>query len=492
MNKHLSGIISTRRLPREYLNQKLNYDLAFPQLPDASPDPILITNTKAEIYYVNPAWEKLTGYRFQEVSGKNPRILNSGKTSVKVYKKMWESLLNGKSFSTDEICDRRKDGTEYQIHSTFFPIRKNHKNLYYVQIMHDITKRKFIEDILLFHDQILISMSEGVAIIKKSNKKFVYTNPAFERMFGYEADELLGKYVSVVNAPTKKSPEEKVQEIIDKLKKDSAWSGEVLHIKKDGTTFWCQTNISTFKHHTYGDVWIAVHQDITERKILEKQKDAFIGIASHELKTPITTLSAYTQILEKRLKGDTKNEYFLENIKVQTNRLLGLIDDLLNVSRIDSGKISLKIKPFNINALVKKIIVDFQYTTASHEFIHKGTIKQLVPGDENRIEQVIINLLSNAVKYSPQGKKVIVSLSSDKNYGTVAVQDFGLGIPKEDQAHIFERFYRTKEKDEGKVSGFGLGLYICSEIIKKHKGKIWVESEKGKGSTFNFSLPLSG
>jgi PAS domain S-box-containing protein len=482
--------MNTKKQVKHSLPLSLKKGIQFPQLPDASPEPILITNTKGEIYYVNPSWERLTGYTFQEVKGENPRILNSGKTSAKVYKKMWEALSSGKSYSTDEIWDKRKDGTEYQIHSTFFPISKNGKNLYYVQLMHDITLRKEKENILLFHDQILTRMSEGVAIINANNGKFVYTNPAFEQIFGYSKDELIGKYVAVVNAQTKKSPEEKAQEIIDKLNKENVWSGEILHVKKDGTKFWCQANVSSFRHHTYGEVWIAVHQDITDRKNLERQKDSFIGIASHELKTPITTLSAYTQILEKRLQGDTKNEYFLKNIKLQTNRLLGLIDDLLNVSRIDSDKITLKLEPFDLNALIKKVIVDFQYTTDSHAFIHKGNIKNTVIGDVNRIEQVIINLFSNAVKYSPQGKKVIISLSTDHTYGTVAVQDFGLGISKEDQPHVFERFYRTKEKDEGKVTGFGLGLYICSEIIKKHKGKIWVESNIGKGSTFYFSLPL--
>jgi len=340
--------------------------IQFPQLPDASPDPMLITDTKGNIYYVNPAWEKLTGYAFDEVKGKNPKLLNSGKTPKKIYKKLWEALSKGKSISKEEIIDKRKDGTEYQIHSTFFPIRKNNKNLFYVQALYDITKQK----------------------------------------------------------------------------------------------------------------------------VLERQKDSFIGIASHELKTPITTLSAYTQILEKRLQNDPQNVYFLNNIKVQTNRLVNLIDDLLNVSRIDSGKLELHVKEFDLNTLINKIIVDFQYTTDTHEIVKDGDVQLNVICDENRIEQVLVNLLTNAIKYSPTANKVIIHPFLSKRHAIVAVQDFGLGITKKDQPHIFERFYRTQDKEEGKVSGFGLGLYIANEIIKKHKGKIWVESEKGKGSTFFMSLPV--
>ncbi len=233
-------------------------------------------------------------------------------------------------------------------------------------------------------------------------------------------------------------------------------------------------------------------EDITERKGLDSQKSEFIGIASHELKTPITTMKSFAQILQKRLSksGDKSNTYILSNINIQADRLTALINDLLNVSNIEAGRLTLAKKKFDLNALIKKIVIDYQYTIDSHTISKEGDVKESVYGDEGRIEQVLSNLIANAIKYSPDADRVIIRIASDRQNATITVQDFGFGIAKKDTARIFEQFYRTSDKDKNNVSGFGLGLYISSEIIKRHKGKIWVESTRGKGSTFIFTLPL--
>jgi PAS domain S-box-containing protein len=465
----------------------------FPQIPNASPDPILITNPKREIYYVNPAWEQLTGYTFEEVKGKNPRFLNSGKTPKSLYTRLWKSLLQGKPFSTDAIHDRRKDGTEYQIHSTFFPIKSKNKNIYYVQVMYDITANNIYQKALQESEeklQLIINNTNGHAIYMLDKYgKIVSWNRGAERLLGYTSHEVLGKPFSMfftVDEIKQKKP----QRVIAIATKKGRNEDKGVRLKKDGTLLWTDTVLCAVRGKRGAlKGFVEITRDITKQRAVDQQRDAFIGIASHELKTPLTTLSAYTQILEKRLKGDKKNEYFVKNIKLQTTRLLGLIDDLLNVSRIDSGKLELNLQAFDLNQLVNKIIVDFQYATETHKILQKGTIKKNVVGDENRIEQVVINLLTNAIKYSPNAKEIIVHLSSDNNHAIIGIQDFGLGIVKEDHHNIFKRFFRTKKKESG-VSGFGLGLYISKEIIKRHKGKIWLVSKQGLGSTFFFSLPL--
>ncbi len=246
------------------------------------------------------------------------------------------------------------------------------------------------------------------------------------------------------------------------------------------------------KFYKDGENILLAIEDITDRKDIEKQKDLFIGIASHELKTPITTMKGYAQILEKRLslRGDSKDTYLIQNINKQTDRLTSLINDLLNTSKIQAGKLVLEKKKFDLDAVVAKAIVDFQYATETHQIIKEGEIKEQVYGDQSRIEQVLVNLITNAIKYSPNADKVIVRLATDKKNAIVSVQDFGFGITKKDQEKVFERFYRTGDKKEMNVAGFGLGLYIAAEIVKGHYGKIWVESTKGKGSTFYFTLPL--
>jgi signal transduction histidine kinase len=234
---------------------------------------------------------------------------------------------------------------------------------------------------------------------------------------------------------------------------------------------------------------------------IDRRRDEFVSIASHELKTPVTAIKAFAQILEKRLRQtkDTKNTYFVENINKQTDKLTLLINDLLDVSKIQAGKLAYNRKEFDFDSVLKKIIVDFQYTTETHEIINEGQTRKKVIGDADRIAQVLINLLSNAIKYSPESDKVIVRSTANNGMITVSIQDFGIGIPKEKQSRIFDRFYRVSESDNGKT-GFGLGLYISSEIIRRHNGRIWVESPshaptKGKGqatggSTFYFSLPV--
>jgi len=233
-------------------------------------------------------------------------------------------------------------------------------------------------------------------------------------------------------------------------------------------------------------------EDITDSKDVEKQKDMFIGIASHELKTPITTLKSYAQILEKRLtqNGESKDTYLVQNICKQTDRLTNLINDLLDTSKIQAGKLTLEKKRFDLQALVSKTIEDLQQVTESHRIIKEGEIRELVYGDQSRVEQVLVNLITNAVKYSPKANSVTVMLASDTENAIVSIRDTGFGIAEKDQDKVFERFFRAADKREKNVAGFGLGLYIAAEIVKGHGGKLWVDSTLGKGSTFHFTLPL--
>jgi signal transduction histidine kinase len=234
-------------------------------------------------------------------------------------------------------------------------------------------------------------------------------------------------------------------------------------------------------------------QNAHERlKILDKQKDEFIGMASHELKTPITSIKAYSQVLYKQFQSSKDNSTLsmLENVNAQADKLTYLINDLLNISHIEAGKFELKFNKFNFNKLLKRTIENIQYTTNTHKIIAEGTIASDITADESKIEQVLSNLLTNAIKYSPKANKVKVSVTKQNKHLLVSVQDFGEGISNSNLEKIFDRYYRVKNKQGGNISGFGLGLYISAEIIRRHKGTLNVESALGKGSTFYFILPL--
>jgi signal transduction histidine kinase len=190
-------------------------------------------------------------------------------------------------------------------------------------------------------------------------------------------------------------------------------------------------------------------------------------------------------------KKDEKSSVVLEKMDRQINKLTMLIGDLLNLARIQTGRFEFRNEYFAIDDLLKETVESLQGTTEKHRIKIQGKTKKKVYADRDRVSQVLINLLTNAIKYSPKADRIIVHSKTDRNNVTIAVQDFGIGIPKRDLNKIFDRFFRVEGADEKTYPGFGIGLFVSAEIVARHGGKIWAESEKGKGSTFYFTLPLS-
>ncbi len=232
--------------------------------------------------------------------------------------------------------------------------------------------------------------------------------------------------------------------------------------------------------------------DITKRKELERQKDEFLAIASHELKTPVTSLKAYGQMLQMifEQKGDTASVAVMQKMDAQINKLTSLISDLLDVTKIQSGKLMMYPKEYEFNELIIEIIDELKFTVQHHEIIKDLAESKKVFGDKERIGQAITNLITNAIKYSPDADKIVVKTESDDNFITFSVEDFGMGIDSKKQDKVFDQFFRVNGEQENTFPGLGLGLYISSQIIKRQNGKIWVESIEGKGSKFYFKIPL--
>jgi len=218
-----------------------------------------------------------------------------------------------------------------------------------------------------------------------------------------------------------------------------------------------------------------------------QKKDEFIGIASHELKTPLTTIKGYIEMLNMMEQEPTKKQ-FVEKAMMNVNKLERLIRDLLDVSKIQSGQLQLEMKEFNMHDLLRETVNAVQMVSAPRIILEDKLQNEIIYGDRQRIEQVLLNLLSNAIKYSPGENKVIIDSEKTDKELLIKIRDFGIGITKEEQTNIFERFYRSKNTSVH-ISGFGLGLYICRDIITRHYGKIWVETAD-RGSIFIFSLPL--
>ncbi len=227
------------------------------------------------------------------------------------------------------------------------------------------------------------------------------------------------------------------------------------------------------------------------QQVIENQqkKDEFIGIASHELKTPLTSIKGYLDLLNV-MEDREPNRQCVEKALESARKLEKLIRDLLDVSKIQSGQLQLNIKEFDIDELIAETVSSIQMVSLTHELIKEKNNygPQLITGDKQKIEQVLVNLLSNAVKYSPADNPVIISTQKTDLDFIVRIRDFGIGIPEDEINEIFERFYRTKDSSVH-IAGLGLGLYICRDILQRHHGRIWVERED-VGSSFYFSLPL--
>ena len=347
---------------------------------------------------------------------------------------------------------------------------------------------------------ILTNIADGI-VVQDATGKIVYANLAAAHMLGYDSvkawlaapplaylerfdffDEQ-GNPFPLNNLPGRRAiqgeahPQETIRSV-DKQTGIAAWN-----ILK---------STAIFDHERKPYLVITVLQDITQLKEMEQRKDMFISMASHELKTPVTSLIGFAQVLQKRFqqRDDEQSLRFLSIMDGQLKKLTHLINDLLDISKMQTGQLTYNEECFDLGELVRETVHNLQAATQSHKILIEGEVHVQVSGDRDRIGQVLINLLTNAIKYSPQANKVMVSISKNASQAVVRVQDFGIGIAEAHQQRIFERFYQVGDPVERTFPGLGIGLYIAGEIVKRHKGRIWVESKKGKGSIFIFTLPL--
>ncbi|MEO5681273.1 MAG: PAS domain-containing sensor histidine kinase [Chitinophagaceae bacterium] len=235
-----------------------------------------------------------------------------------------------------------------------------------------------------------------------------------------------------------------------------------------------------------------VVMDVTEQKLDEQRKNDFIGMVSHELKTPLTSLSGFIQISIAKLKDN--EDLFLagamDKAYLQVKRMTNLINGFLNVSRLESSKLLLDKKTFDLGALIEEVISEIALTVSTNEFKLQLDNTIIVNADQEKIWSVVTNLISNAIKYSTQHKVVEINSNITNGKAQVSVRDYGIGLAPEDREKVFERYFRVQNNNTRHIAGFGIGLYLSAEIIRRHDGEIWVESERSKGSTFYFTLPL--
>ncbi|WP_345949187.1 PAS domain-containing sensor histidine kinase [Mucilaginibacter sp. PAMB04274] len=315
-------------------------------------------------------------------------------------------------------------------------------------------------------------------------------NEAMAQLLGYPLNEILGTKIMDYTHPDFKGYWQDLQIALWK-EEVNQFQLEACLITKDGSQAWVIVHTILFKDQ--GEKFgYTLLEDITTRKQLEHHKDEFISVISHELKTPMTSLKAQCQLMVRHLKKyeDAYADKMMAGIDKQLNRLTRFIHNLVLVSKIDSSKLQPEVNNYHLNEVISEVIEEIRLTAPKRTITSDITGSLPVKGDADKIYQVVYNLLTNAIKFSESSTAVHVTMKRQQSLAVVCIQDHGQGIPKENLEKIFERFYKVETPSSSVESGIGLGLFISSEIINHQNGRLWVESEPGKGSTFCFRLPI--
>lgn len=339
-------------------------------------------------------------------------------------------------------------------------------------------------------EHIIESVYAGLLMVNKEGR-VTQMNASARAMFGAKGTDVIGRpYYEVIDDP-------RVKEIIvGSLNDNEEIATEISLARGDEGERIYQAQTALVRNdegQTIGVV--AIFNDITEIRNVERMKTAFVSTVSHELRTPLTSIKGFISTLLQDEEGyydrETQREFYTI-IDTECDRLTRLISDLLNVSRIEAGRaLELNLKQVNLPNLIEKVVTVQKSYTNKHTF--EIDLKDLpeITADEDKIDQILTNLTNNAIKYSPKGGTITITGRHKDGIVTISVADQGMGIPKEHLGKVFDRFHRVDNRDTREVGGTGIGLYLVKHLVEAHGGKIWVESEVGKGSTFTFTLPVT-
>lgn len=477
---------------------------------EQSPNSVIITNVDGKIEYINSTFTKVTGYRFDELKGKNPRILQSGLTPKETYKNMWETIVSGEIWQ-GEIQNKKKNGEIFWESITISGIKDNKGIItHFLAVKENIAEKKHAhEEILKSEAQFRSVWEKSFDALRLTNEEgiILLVNDSYCKITGKSKEELEGKYYNVVYINDNRHSVKKFRDDFKQRTFRTNYESEV--VLWNGKKVWLGISNSHIDVENQSTKLLSIFRDISERKKTEQElisakekaeevsriKSNFLASMSHELRTPMIGILGFAEILKTELENDTFKD-MADTIHLSGQRLLRTLNLILDLSRIESNKLDLHLLPVQIEPIIMDHIKMYKSLTSNNEVellgrFNKSNATALI--DEKYFIQVLDNLINNAVKYTQHGEIVIEvdeEIISGKGWLILKVIDTGIGISPENQKVIFEEFRQASEGINRNYEGTGLGLAITKKSVDLMGGILEVESQLGKGSTFIVKLPI--
>lgn len=489
-------------------------------------DGLTVSDITGKFLFTNSAVREMLGlpddYLPKKTETSISNISKMSRFKIKISEPLEPELKNvvqdGKTFKTTLTV---QDGsTKKSIEGTFSPLKNSSGHTIGVLgLYHDISEsleqaRKIEEQLLTTETQrrrweaLFDNVEESILILSPEGI-IVRANPSTESITGLTLKEIVGQNFEKI-LPIKNERGVSLSGDISplltlKATKEPIDYMEARFTNAESREIWIGLSLTPIKSDGSSENQIiVVVRDISKLKEIDQAKSDFVSMASHELRTPLTVINGYIDLFMSGDLGDIDKPELVQYKKVfsqiqrSTMRLNQLVEDLLNVSRIEQGRLNLNLEKMNLSLLIEDVVGEMKEHAASRGHKLKYTpptvtfldLPLLINGDHGKIKQVLINLIDNAIKYTKENGLIEVSIKRDRNEAIVSIKDNGLGIPKQLLPRIFEKFQRLEGSYVKDSVGTGLGLYIVKEILKSHGGRIWIDSQVGRGSTFSFSLPL--